>query len=285
MRRTCRSWMMAGALAAVALPAWAEEPVWKNPIAASNTLTVPPPATARETKSVVAVAPTQQSIALPGAASVTAYASPPAPKPVVVAPPTPRPMVAVPPMPRPVVAPPVRPPVAPPATSAVMAPPPPITWSAPRSGRVESALPPIERPMMPCEPANVPSPESVRPSVTTSAAKLSAMPEAVKPLSTCRMCEPGEAKPAATNDVIYAVVRRTGGAPARPTDAHELRRAVAAACHEFGGSVETHDLGDKQIKVAVGVASPRDWALLYARLQGLSELGDYGLVVRVQVGK
>lgn len=294
MRRSFRRWMMAGALAAAAVPARAEEPVWRNPIAASNTLTVPPPAAARETKAVVTVAPTQKSIALPGAASVTAYAPPPAPKPVVVAPPVAppaarpvvaAPVVAAPPAPRPAVAPLVRPPVAPPPTTAVMAPPPPVTWSAPRSGRVESGLPPIERPMVPCEPANVSSPEPPRPGVTTSAAKLTATPEAVKPLPTCRLCDPGDAKPSAANDAIFAVVRRAGGAPVRPTDSDELRRAVAAACREFGGSVEIQDLGDKQIKVTVGVPSTRDWALLYARLQGLPELGDYGLVVRVTVGK
>ncbi len=275
MRRNFRSWMMAGALAAAAGPVRADEPVWRNPIAASNALTVPPPAAPREAKSVVAVAPAEKSLALPGAATVTAYAPP---KPVVVVPPVPRPVVMA--------APPIaaRTPVALPPTTAVMAPPPPVVWSAPRGERFVGGLPVSERPMVPCEPVS-PPPERPRPPVTTTTAKLTAAAEPAKPLATCRMCEPGDAKPAVVDDTISAVVRRAGTAPVRPTDPVALRRAVAAACHEVSGTVETQDLGDKQVKVAVSVPSAREWALLYARLQGLPELGDYGLVVQVRVGK
>ncbi|MFO0807668.1 MAG: hypothetical protein U0746_03510 [Gemmataceae bacterium] len=277
MRRTFRSCMIVGSFAAIAPLSLAEEPVWKNPIAASNALTqsppLPPPVP-QEAKSVISVAPTQKRAALPGPSSVTAYLPPPPPVPSAA---PKAPSVALPAIPV----------VTPPVPAVVV--PRPVNWSAPRAAVLGSALPVSERPMVPCD-LNTPATPTPAKSVTTTTAKINAGPPApavpaVKPLATCQLCAPGETRPTPPADVTYAVVRRDGGAPLRPTDATRLRQAVIAACRDVGGEVETQELPDKQVKVAVAVRSPRDWSLLYARLQGLPELGDYGLAVQARIKK
>jgi hypothetical protein len=213
---------------------------------------------------------------------------------------------------------------APPVPPHAVAPPPPpvqqpVTWSAPR--RQPAPPPPLptsDRPMMPCEPVAIappppplalaaprmeapPAPEPLPPPRPLAPVEAPPPPpkaepkpkpamtattdddfRAPKPITTCRFLDdPPAAKPAADDTVMMAVLRRGGPAAGSAAD---IRKAVEATCKK-AVECQTEVAGERQVRVMLTVRSMDDWHRFYARLQDLSDLGEYGLLFQVRVEK
>jgi hypothetical protein len=191
-----------------------------------------------------------------------------------------------------------------------------VNWSAPaRRPMVAAPLPTSERPMIPCEPlapppppvafapprmeppSMPPAPEPLppprlappAPPPPTSAKRpvMTAAPDddfhAPRPVTTCRFLDDvGPPKPAADPVDIIAVIRRGGPATGSAVD---VRKAVEAACRTKAVECQTEVAGERQVRVLLTVRSETDWQRLYARLQDLPDLGEYGLLFQVRVEK
>lgn len=193
-----------------------------------------------------------------------------------------------------------------------------VNWSAPgRRPVIAAPLPTSDRPMIPCEavvappppPPVVLAPPRMEPPPATPATEVLPPPRPVvaepatppapaKPtltaapdddfrpartVTTCRFLDEAAPppKPVADDDVILAIVRR--GGPATGTVA-EVRKAVEAACRK-AVKCQTEVAGERQVRVLLTVRSLADWQRLYAHLQELPDLGEYGLLFQVRVEK
>jgi hypothetical protein len=105
---------------------------------------------------------------------------------------------------------------------------------------------------------------------------------APKPITTCRFLDdPPSAKPPADDTILMAVIRR--GGPAAGTAA-DIRKAVEATCKK-AVDCQTEVAGERQLRVLLTVRSVEEWQRFYARLQELSDLGEYGLLFQVRIEK
>lgn len=165
----------------------------------------------------------------------------------------------------------------------------PVTWTSPqRQSPVQSRLPTSDRPMIPCEPCEPPPPAPVceQPNfeIPTPVEVLKCTPVApvaapVQSVSMCRFADlPNLKKP--EPDAIIAVIRR-GGSPVG--SASEIRKAVETVCQDRVVDCQTEIAGERQVRVMMTVRSLADWQQLYAGLQELNELGEYGLVFQVRI--
>lgn len=165
----------------------------------------------------------------------------------------------------------------------------PVTWTAPqRQSPIQNRLPTSDRPMIPCEPCEPPPPapvcEQPKIEIPTPVEVLKCTPvaPAVAPVQSVSMCRfadlPNPKKP--EPDSIIAVVRR-GGSPVG--NVAEIRKAVEIACQNRVEDCQTEVAGERQVRVMMTVRTLEEWQQLYAGLQDLPELGEYGLVFQVRI--
>jgi hypothetical protein len=194
------------------------------------------------------------------------------------------------------------------------APPALVSWTAPVRRPITPAVPIPDRPMMPCEP--VPAdhlrtdvqrpptppepplrpmeplppprpmtpedlPEPPPPPILTTVAMPAEEPRPRK-ITTVRFLDDPPPKPAGDDAVILAMIRR-GGAPTGT--AADIRAAVEKACRNKVVGCQTEVAGERQVRVLLTVHSTAEWQKLYEGLQELPELGEYGLIFQVKVGK
>jgi hypothetical protein len=174
------------------------------------------------------------------------------------------------------------------ATPTNLPPPRPLTvnWVAParRPNPPTNPLPAPNRPLMTCAETPRSAVKSDAPTLPPPRPAPITMTPANPPPPRPLGCRFAEARPARRDDaVIYAAVRGAWGAPADGTSAEALRQAVDTVCRAAGAEVRAAVVGDRQVKVELTVRSRNDWQLLYARLQGLPELGDQAMLFRVSV--
>jgi hypothetical protein len=177
-----------------------------------------------------------------------------------------------------------------------------VIWEAPVRRPLEPTMPVPDRPMMPCEPVFVaaPTPRACDPSkmplprprpmcpgdvtLDPPVAVVTASAEEPAPahVKSIRFLEEPSSSPRREDTVIMAMIRRGGTTAARVSD---VRSALERVCHGSTIDCQTEVAGERQIRVVLTVPTAAEWDGLFERLQQLSDLGEYGLVIEVHVKK
>ena len=186
----------------------------------------------------------------------------------------------------------------------------PVVWSAPAHQPITPIMPTANRPMIPCEPAvaapttappmdpplpppRVLTPEGGEPQSATPPAPRTQQPVMTtatatddppqRTITTVRFLDDPPPPPPATDDnAVMAVIRRGGVATGSAAD---IRAAVERACRGRVVTCQTEVAGERQVRVVLSVHTDTDWQRLYDRMQGLPELGEYGLLFQVHIEK
>jgi hypothetical protein len=176
-----------------------------------------------------------------------------------------------------------------------------VNWAAPIRKPLEPTMPVPDRPMMPCEPVFVaatnphlcgsgsqplPPPRPMCPADVSLAPPVEVVPAsaeepAPRGVPAIRFVDETPSSPR-DDAAVMAMIRRGGARTARVSD---IRSAVERVCHGTTIDCQTEVAGERQIGVVLTVRSVVEWDCLYERLQQLSDLGDYGLMVEVRVKK